>query len=77
MYKTLWEQAAIGWDVGILVTEYGSRPVPFPRRSYRSSAPFLLFARRGKPRPFDTLIITESPVFTGLAPSRAGSFFYY
>ena len=40
-------------------------------------APFRSFVRRGKPRLLRTVLITESPVVTGLSWVQAGSFPYY
>ena len=63
-----------GWDVGIIILIYGSRPVPFPARSRTQPAPYLRSVRRGKPRLFDFYIITESPVFTGLLTGKPALF---
>ena len=61
----LWEQAAIGWDVGNEQLIYGSRPVPFPARSSALLASLPLFVRRGKPRLFGLLLLLKALYLPG------------
>ena len=50
--------------------------MPFPQRSLSSFAPFRSIVRRGKPRPFELILLLESPVFTGLAGFKPAPFLY-